>query len=403
MGANHRLRCSICERVAEPADWRCSSCAGLLRIEWIEEPPPERVDLNRAGIWRYRPLLPDLRSSSIITLGEGSTPLIWLDRWAAAHRLDRVGVKLEYISPTGSFKDRGMTTMVSRAVALGVNHLVEDSSGNAGASLAAYAGRAGLAATIFVPFSAPATKRAQIARIGATIVPIDGSRSAVTEAALNRAASDGAYYAGHNANPYFASGMATFAYELIEQLWSDLPRHLVIPTGGGSLVVGAFEGFRRWLGDEASSQSMIPRFHAVQSTGCAPLVAAFDAGCEHPPSIERQPTIAGGIEVEHPPRGREILRVLRASQGSAIAVDDDEIRRERQLLASLEGLDVEPTTAAAFAGLARLARSGVIRPMEPIVVAATGAGWKDPGVSVPLWRSSQEYSRHQEGPRIGHS
>jgi threonine synthase len=379
MSANHLLRCSQCSLVAAPADWRCRTCGGLLRIEWTSAPARERVDLNRWGVWRYRPLLPDLRSSSIITHGEGATPLVWLDRWATAHRLDRVGVKLEYISPTGSFKDRGTTILVSRAVDLGLEQIVEDSSGNAGASVAAYATRAGLPVAIFVPAAAPAAKRAQIERVGAAMVPVDGSRSAVTEAALAEVDKSGAYYAGHNANPYFAAGMATFAYELIEQLWTDLPRHLVIPTGGGSLVVGAHEGFRRWLGADPEATNAIPRFHAVQPAGCAPLVAALEGGLDETPPILRQPTVAGGIEVEHPPRGRDILKVLRGTGGSAVAVDDEEILRQRHLLASLEGIDVEPTTAAAFAGLARLARSGTIRPMEPIVVAATGAGWKDPG------------------------
>jgi threonine synthase len=378
MSANHLLRCSTCGLIAAPGDWRCSTCGGLLRIEWTSAPLRERIDLNRAGVWRYRPLLPDLRSSSIITLGEGATPLVWLDRWATAHRLDRVGVKLEYINPTGSFKDRGTTTLVSRAIELGLDRIVEDSSGNAGASVAAYAARAGLPATIFVPITSPPAKRAQIERVGAAIVLVDGPRSAVTDAALTEVGASGAYYAGHNANPYFVAGMATFAYELIEQLWTDLPRHLIFPTGGGSLVVGAHEGFRRWLGDDPDHDQVTPRFHAVQPVGCAPLVAAMEQGLDDPPAIQRQPTVAGGIEVEHPPRGRDILQVLRATGGSAVGVDDAEILHQRRLLARLEGIDVEPTTAAAFAGLARLARAGTIRPMEPIVVAATGAGWKDP-------------------------
>jgi threonine synthase len=378
MASDHFLRCSRCQLIAAPAEWRCSSCGGLLRIEWTASPARERVDLNRLGVWRYRPMLPGLRASSIITLGEGATPLVWLDRWAAAHRLDRVGVKLESTNPTGSFKDRGTTTLVSRAIELGLEQIIEDSSGNAGASVAAYAVRAGVSVTIFVPSTSPAAKRAQIERVGVPIVPIDGPRSAVTEAALTEVGASGAYYAGHNANPYFAAGMATFAYELIDQLWTDLPRHLIFPTGGGSLVVGAYDGFRRWLGDDPEAQRLIPRFHAVQPNGCAPLVAAMERGLEEPPAVERQPSVAGGIEVEHPPRGQDILDVLRTSGGSAVAVGDAEILEERRLLARLEGIDVEPTTAAAFAGLARLARAGTIRPMEPIVVAATGAGWKDP-------------------------
>jgi threonine synthase len=228
-----------------------------------------------------------------------------------------------------------------------------------------------------VPARAPAAKRGQIARVGATIIPVDGPRSAVTEAALAEVERSGAYYAGHNANPYFAAGMATFAYELIEALGGDLPGHLVVPTGGGSLVVGAYDGFQRWYGSDQTTRR--PRIHAVQSAGCAPLVVAMERGLAEPPPIERYPTVAGGIEVERPPRGREILATLRATGGSAFAVDDASILQQRRLLAQLEGIDVEPTTAAAFAGLAALAKCGSIAPADSVVVAATGAGWKDPG------------------------
>jgi threonine synthase len=352
-------------------------CQGLLRIDWVEPPPSLKVDPSYQGVWRYRPLLSLAAATVVVSLGEGGTPLVWIKRWARAHGLERVAVKLEYLNPTGSFKDRGTTLLVSHAVSLGLGRLVEDSSGNAGASVATYAARAGLPATVFVPAAAPVAKRGQIARVGATIVPVDGSRTAVTDAALAEVARSGAYYAGHNANPFFTAGMATFAYELIEAFGTDLPQHLVIPTGGGSLVVGALAGFRRWLG--SAPDARVPRIHAVQSVGCAPLVAAIERGLPEVPRIERQPTVAGGIEVEQPPRGREILAAIRATGGSASAVDDAAILRQRRLLAELEGIDVEPTSAAAFAGLAALARRRAIAPGESVLVAATGAGWKDPG------------------------
>jgi threonine synthase len=351
----------------------------LLHLEWKDLAPDVRFDPSRTGVWRYRPLLPSIDPAAITSLGEGGTPLVWIERWAAAHGLTRVGIKLESTNPTGSFKDRGTTVLVSHARALGLGRLVEDSSGNAGASVAAYAARAGLPCTIYVPARAPAAKRAQIARVGATVVPIDGSRAAVTEAALADVAASGAYYAGHNANPYFTAGMASFAYELLEADGGRLPRHLVIPTGGGSLVVGAYDGFRRWLGPPADAMRNIPRIHAVQSAGCPPLALAFERGLAEPAAIDRRPTVAGGIEVERPPRGRDILAAIRSTGGSAIAVEDAAILHQRRLLATLEGIDVEPTSAAAFAGLAQLAHTGAVRPDESVVVVATGAGWKDPG------------------------
>ncbi len=376
-GVDVALRCRDCGRAADLRDWRCTRCGGLLRLEWPGLTPDQRIDPAARGVWRYRPVLPAVGASAIVTLGEGATPIAWIDRWAAAHRLGQVGVKLEYLNPTGSFKDRGTTMLVSHARSLGLGRLIEDSSGNAGASVAAYAARAGVEATIFVPAAAPAAKRAQIERVGATIVPIDGTREAVTEAALAEVARSGAYYAGHNANPFFVAGMATFAYELIEELGAT-PRHLVIPTGGGSLCVGCFDGYRRWFDEKAGCQRC-PRIHAVQSSGCAPLVAAIEHGLDRVPAIRRNRTVAGGIEVERPPRDREILQAIRRTGGSAVAVDDDEILAQRRLLARTEGIDVEPTTAAAFAGLARLAKDGVIAPDDMVVVAATGAGWKDPG------------------------
>lgn len=375
---NYILRCADCKQEATPADWRCPLCQGLLRIEWTEAAPAVPVDPSRSGVWRYRPLLPTLSDDHIVTLGEGATPLIWIDRWARAHDLERVAVKLEHLNPTGSFKDRGTSLLVSHAVSLGLERLVEDSSGNAGASVAAYAARAGLPATVFVPASAPAAKRGQIARAGATIVMVDGPRSAVTDAAIAEVARSGAYYAGHNANPYFVAGMATFAYELIEAFGSALPRHLFIPTGGGSLLVGAYSGMTRWFSPIQGASAGLPHLHAIQNAGCAPIVAAFDRGLSEPPPIERRPTATGGIEVERPPRGRDILNAIRASRGSAIAVEDEAILHERRLLNELEGIDVEPTTAAAFAGLAALAKRGTIAPTESVVVAATGAGWKEP-------------------------
>lgn len=340
------------------------------------EPPPERrIDAERGGIWRFAPLLPDVPSDVQTTLGEGATPLVWLGRWARRHSLERVAVKLEYLNPTGSFKDRGTAMLVSMARALGLERLVEDSSGNAGASVAAYAARAGLAAMIFIPAAAPAAKRGQIHRTGAEIVPVLGSRAAVADAALGEVARSGAYYAGHNANPYFLAGMSTFAYELIETFGHEPPAHVVIPTGGGSLLVGCFDGYRRWWGTDASRS---PRLHAVQPAGCAPVVVAFRDRRASVGPIERRATVAGGIEVENPARGRRILAAVRESGGSATAVDDDAILAARRELAETEGLDVEPTTAAAFAGLAHLARQGVIARNEVVVVAATGAGWKDP-------------------------
>jgi len=177
-----------------------------------------------------------------VTLGEGSTPVIRLDRWAATHGLGEVFAKLEHLQPTGSFKDRGSAMLVARARALGARRLVEDSSGNAGASMAAYAARAGLACTVYAPASAPLAKLRQVLACGADLRRVEGSREDVAAAAMNDHEGR-SYYAGHNTNPYFLYGMRSFAEEVINWFAADPPEHLIMPVGGGSLYAGAWLGF----------------------------------------------------------------------------------------------------------------------------------------------------------------
>jgi threonine synthase len=390
------------------------------------------------GVWRYAQSLPALDAAQRITLGEANTPLVALPRWGATCGLRQVYAKLEFANPSGSFKDRGMAVLVSVARSGGARHLVEDSSGNAGASAAAYAARAGMTCTVYAPAAAPAAKLRQIRAYGAELIPVPGPRSAVADAARAAGAQPGSYHVSHNDNPLFIEGNKTFAYELIEALprlaAGERPWHVIMPVGGGALFVGAWRGFttphppppspsrgeaehdesaspngHRERNGEASSRAAgreqaggtsspsplegegqgvrglagppSPRMHAAQTTACAPIVAAWERGEAEPAAIERRPTVCGGIEIERPARGAEILRAIRESGGSAVATDDVEILAERDRLAQLEGIYAEPTSAAAFAGLAQLARRGIIAPDELVVVAITGSGLIDPGPS----------------------
>src|SRR6266542_1915136 len=202
----------------------------------------------RGGIWRHGDRVPAVQTVRRITLGEGDTPLIRLPRWGAVHGLDAVYAKLEFANPTGSFKDRGMVALVATAIESGAHHIVEDSSGNAGASAAAYAARAGLSCTVYAPAAAPAAKLRQIRAYGAELIEVPGPRSAVTDAARNAGTRPGVYHVAHNENPTFVPGNKTFAYELLEALDDGaLPcgggLHVVIPTGGGALLCGAWQGF----------------------------------------------------------------------------------------------------------------------------------------------------------------
>jgi threonine synthase len=349
-------------------------------VAWANEnAPPDPadrtgVDESRRGVWRYRPRLPITEPAHIVSLGEGATPVVDVPRWGAMVGAPRTMVKLEQIAPTGSFKDRGMTLVVSRAVEVGAQRLIEDSSGNAGASTAAYAARAGIPATVYVPAAAPVGKIRQIAAGGARVVPVDGPRERVTEVAIEACRDASTYYVGHNVNPYFSFGMTTFAYELIEQFGDRLPHHVVMPAGGGSIYVGCWRGLRIALGPEAR----LPRLHLVQPEGCPPIVVAQRSGSDCAVAIARRPTIAGGAEIEHPSRDREMLAALRDTNGVAVAVSDDAIRAARRALARAEGMDVEPTAALAPAGLEALVRQGVIGRGDSVLMVTTGAGLKVP-------------------------
>ena len=329
-------------------------------------------------IHHYRSYLPVSDTTPIVSLCEGNTPLIPLDNLAKKLNIPiRWFAKFEGLNPTGSFKDRGMTLVVSRAIALGATALIEDSSGNAGASTGAYAARAGLQATVYVPAAAPPAKIRQIAATGATVIPVRGRREQVTEAAIAACAGNSAYYVGHNLNPFFSWGMTTFAFELIEDLGGVLPDHIIMPSGGGSLYVGNWRGLRLWLGADAR----LPRLHLVQPDACCPIVAAQAVGASRAVAIQRGSTIAGGAEIEHPARDGSMLLALNDTNGVAVSVGDDAIRRERERLAILEGIDLEPTSALALAGLAKLVKLGVIGTGESVLIAMTGTGLKVPSDS----------------------
>jgi threonine synthase len=341
------------------------------------------LTVNEPGLWRHARWLPPVATPHRVSLGEGDTPLVALPRWGASYGLTRVYAKLEFANPTGSFKDRGMAVLVSLALAGGARHLVEDSSGNAGAAAAAYAARAGMTCTVYAPAAAPPAKLRQIRAYGAELVLVPGPRSAVAAAARTAGGRPGAYHVSHNDNPVFVAGNKTFAFELAEALTPLGPDsatwHVVIPTGGGALLCGAWQGFQQWTGGGQMAPEQRPRLHAAQAAACAPIAAAWEGGLDHSAPIVRRSTVCGGIEIEQPARGGEILVSLRASGGSAIACEDDAILAERDRLAQLEGLYVEPTSAAALAATAALARRATITPHEIVVVALTGTGLKDPG------------------------
>jgi threonine synthase len=339
------------------------ACGGLLELD----PPSGRwaVDDAASGVWRYRARFPfdagwdGWRS---LTMGEGGTPLI---------RVGRALVKVEYASPTLSFKDRGAALVVARAALAGAEHVLVDSSGNAGTAVAAYAARAGMRCTVVAPAATSPAKLAQVRAHGAELRLVDGTREDVAAAARAEVGAGGAWYASHVADPTFYEGTKTMAFEVFEQL-GRLPDVVVLPAGNGTLVLGWARGATELV--VAGLVEVAPRIVAVQAAGCAPLAMAWAAGADDIGPISAVPTIAEGIAIARPARGAAVLAAVRASGGSVTSVGEVAIVAARRHLAR-SGLYVEPTAAATWAGLLQLPAG----PDEVVLAPLCGAGLKSPG------------------------
>ncbi len=361
------LRCQSCgaaHDVTQPI-WACP-CGGLLDVEKPAAFPWETMQRRPAGLWRYREALALPAEARPVSLGEVRTPLLPVD-----DPRSRLHLKLDFLFPTGSFKDRGAAVMLTQARYLGVSKVVEDSSGNAGAAVAAYAAAAGMAATIYVPASAPAAKIAQIAAYGAQLVRVPGARAATTAAVQAEAAHT--YYASHVWNPFFLEGVQTVAFEIWEQLGQAAPDWVITPVGHGTMLLGLFLGFRHLL--RAGLIPTLPRIVGVQAAAVAPLVAALAQPAPALPAIVASDTLADGIAITQPLRWRQILAAVRAAQGQLVAVSEDEIRQATQRWAR-RGLLMEPTSATALAAYDSLSRRGLFESTAIVVAPITGSGVK---------------------------
>jgi threonine synthase len=339
------LTCAACGRSyrLDELAWRCGDCGGVLDLAGFTPvmPPVSVLAQRRPTLWRYAEALP-IDEPTAISLGEGMTPLV------TAPGDPGVQLKVDYLMPTGSFKDRGAVLLAALARRLGVPRMVADSSGNAGTAVAAYAARAGIPCAVYVPAATSAGKVAQLRAYGATVHQIPGSREDTADAAAEAADRPGTFYASHVYHPFFLQGMKTYAFELWEQLGGRLPATLVLPVGNGTLVLGAYLGCRDLLGQGLISR--MPAIVAVQAAGCAPLARAFTGGQAEPAVIDGEPTIAEGIAIARPARGAQILAAVRDSGGAIVAVTDDQVSAAHAGLARA-GLYVEPTAAACWAAL----------------------------------------------------
>ena len=356
--------CTNCKTAfpQEGVPYRCPNCGGL--FDYIGAFPfhAAEVEPSQPGIWRYRgtfQLPPDLKP---VSLGEGNTPLIWVKSFKK-----RIAFKCEFTNPSGSFKDRGSAVIAAWLKWHGVTEAVEDSSGNAGASFAAYASRAGIKARILVPVSSSGPKRRQIEAYGAELVPISGSRSDVSEA-TKRIAESGTAYASHAYLPFNLPGYATIAYEIVEQL-GEMPGTVVVPVGQGGLLLGLARGFNSLRVD--NQLRVKPRMIGIQAHSCAPLWAFYTAGSKKPIPIKENFTIAEGVRVLDPLRKDAVIAAVVDSGGSMYVVEENEILPARDALGRL-GFFVEPTSAIVWAAIVRLVETLP----DPIVVILTGSGLK---------------------------
>ena len=356
------IKCIDCGREFDPGGaipWQCP-CGGAL---WYEDMPRfTRGDIRaeRKDMWRYDFAYPLKKEELAVTYNEGMTPLV-----PANFAPCKLSLKLDSLMPTGSFKDRGTVMVVNTLLKQGVKKITEDSSGNAGASVAGYCALGGIPCDIFVPAGNSAGKLIQIRAYGANIHEISGSREDVAAAAQQ----DSASYAGHNWHPMFVQGTKSLAYELWEQNGFAAPENIVAVAGNGSCALGLWQGFRELLFN--GEIETMPRIFVVQSQNCDPIRRAF----EGLPAGESLPTVAEGIRLASPNKGKMVAEAARETGGRVISVGEEAIISALRTLMG-HGFYVEPTSATAYAGLEQLVEEGDLSSDDRVVMIVSGNGLK---------------------------
>ena len=372
------LECSKCGETyphTEPQNV-CNTCGKPLLARYglkqlSETWTPDTLLSRPTSLWRYSELLPISDPADIVTLGETMTPLIRTKRLGAKFGLPEVWVKDESRLPTGSFKARGLAMAVSKAKSLGLTQLAIPSAGNAATALSVYAAAAGITAHIFMPQDTPAFNKETCQLAGANVTLIDGLINDAGRIVAERKAREGWFDVSTLKEPYRVEGKKTMGFELAEQFGWELPDVIIYPTGGGTGIVGMWKGFAEleaigWIGKKR------PRFISVQSTGCAPIVKAWEEGATEATPWQDAHTVASGLRVPQAIGDFLILEAIRKSNGAAIAVSDDAIREAMQLLPTTEGLLTCPEGAATVAALKQLVANRMIEPSERVVLFNTG-------------------------------
>jgi threonine synthase len=339
---------------------------------WRRESLPDRV----ATLWRYREMLPVFDGEQPVTLGEGYTPLFHADRLGRSMGLERLYIKDESLNPTNSFKARGQSTAVTRARALGARTLSIPSAGNAGTALAAYAAKAGLEARVFLPRDVKPPFARECELYGARLTLVDGLITDAGRIAAEQGGPLGWYDVSTLKEPYRLEGKKTMGYELAEQLGWRLPDWIVYPTGGGTGLIGMWKAFEEletlgWI-----REGQRPRMVTVQADGCAPIVRAFEQGLDRGVEIDHPHTAADGLRVPRAVADFLMLRVLRESRGTAVAVSDESMVDAMRRIGAAEGVSAAPEGGAALVAIERLVRERTIAPSDTVILFNTGGALK---------------------------
>jgi threonine synthase len=382
MSSLSHLECALCGKQLD-ADrlWNlCPECQKPLLARYDLETARravsrEDIGMLEASLWRYRELLPVRDERYVLSLGEGFTPLIHATRLGQAVGFDRLFIKEEGLNPTASFKARGLCVAISRAHELGVEAVSIPSAGNAAGAMSAYAAVAGMEAYVFMPQDVPQVFVAECRALGAEVTLVDGLITDCGQLAAQEMQHTDRFDVSTLKEPYRLEGKKTMGFELAEQMGWSLPDIIIYPTGGGTGLIGMWKAFDEmralgWIGPK------LPRMVTVQSEGCAPMVRAFHRGDEFAQPWQGAETIADGLRVPGAVGDFLILRALRESGGTAVAVPDQEMVEAANLIGRTEGIFACPEGAATLIAFRRLRSEGWIADDETVVLFNTGSGLK---------------------------
>ncbi|XHH08434.1 MAG: threonine synthase [Candidatus Bathyarchaeia archaeon] len=366
----------------------CKKCGDILEIKINMEKAAETVNTEDykktpLSVWRYRDFMPIHESTRLVTLNEGGTGLHRSERLGEALGLTNLWIKNEGENPTGSFKDRGMTVGVTKAVELGARHVICASTGNTSASLAAYAARAGIRCTVLIPSGKIAYGKLSQAMIhGAKVLQVRGNFDEALEFVLKLAEKHRSIYLLNSINPFRIEGQKSLGYEICEQLNYDAPDRLIVPVGNAGNISAIWKGFSEFY--KLGLIKKLPKMTGIQAAGSAPIAKAVKSHSSKIVPVAEPETVATAIRIGAPVSWKKALNAINDSHGTAETVTDEEILAAQKLLAQIEGIFVEPASASSIAGLRKLVRNGVINKDERVVCVTTGHGLKDPDTAIKM-------------------